>query len=93
MLIGGIPFRPPRRLHARVWILTVGVFRYLCMGVCLTRFVYATGPSFTDHFSCAVVVYLHVHLIFGSKRLLHVLKSSTVIRRLLHEARYDALLS
>lgn len=68
------------RWHVRAWIWLVQAFRYICLGVCIARLVYAHGPAFTDHASTAATVVLHAHLIYAPMVLRKLVTSRTLQR-------------
>lgn len=47
------------------WYVSVKFSTYVCLGVCITRLIYAHGPAFTDYNSALATVAVHLHLIWA----------------------------
>ena len=58
LLCSALPYWEPSRPW-RIYCRAAGFMRFWCLIVCLTRLLFATGPVFTDHWSCLFVVLLH----------------------------------
>jgi len=68
VLLSGISIgSAPSSSSRQVWAMVVRSFTYLCLLLCLMRYMYASGPAYTDSVSVLATVVLHVHLIVAPR--------------------------
>jgi hypothetical protein len=72
-----------------LWAKVVRCMSIACFGICLWRLIYATGPAYTDRFSCLYVVLIHVFLYHGILCMTSLLSSQVMKELLQHIANSD----
>ena len=82
LIFGGVPYRTPELASSRYWTYFVLYGRAVCLSLCLTRMVYATGPAFTDTQSALAIVLFHVYAFFAPFRLNRILRSDALLAML-----------
>ena len=77
LILGGFSISASKKLRfpLHLWVRLVSAFRYVCLGVCISRLCFATRPAFTDYWSCATTIVLHFHLLFAPVQLRKVFKA------------------
>jgi hypothetical protein len=74
---------------ALLWTRVVRFMSIACFMICFWRLVYASGPAYTDWFSCLYVVLIHVFLYHGLHYMSSLLSSSLMKGLLQHMANSD----
>jgi len=73
----------------QAWVPVVRCLSLACFGICLWRLIYATGPAYTDWFSCLYVVCIHLFLFHGVVWTTGLLSSDVMKTLLEHTASGD----
>jgi hypothetical protein len=73
----------------RVWTRMVRSLSLTFFAICLWRLIYATGPAYTDWYSCLYVVCIHLFLIHGVITMTWLLNSDFMKTLLEHVATGD----
>jgi len=82
LIFGGVPYRTPSRRAVRSWVFFVLCGRAVCLATCITRLVYAHGPSYTDFHSCLGMVLVHTYIFYAPFRLNRALRSDAILKML-----------
>lgn len=72
-----------------LWSKVVRCMSIACFGICLWRIIYASGPAYTDRFSCLYVVLIHVFLYHGIHCMTSLLSSQVMKELLQHISNSD----
>ena len=73
----GNPLRPPKTIGGRAYVLMLHGLRLSCFLLCISRFIYARGPSISERHSCLVMVLAHLLWLVTPPVINDILFSST----------------